>query len=90
MVRRGDFERVNGFDARYEGWGHEDVDLAVRLGHAGLRCGWPGPRATMLHLWHPERTHAAGVNAGLLGETRDSGRIEAVEGLRELAAEREP
>ena len=89
VVGRADFERVNGFDARYEGWGHEDVDLAVRLRRAGLRCGWPGPRATVLHLWHTERTHTASVNAGLLGETRDGDRIEAVEGLRELAVERD-
>lgn len=89
VVRRADFERINGFDTRYEGWGHEDVDLAARLRHAGLRCGWPGPRATVLHLWHPERTHAASVNARLLTETRESARIEAVEGLRELVAEPE-
>ena len=24
-----------------------------RLRNAGLRCGWPGPRATLLHVWHP-------------------------------------
>ena len=89
VVRRSDFERVNGFDTRYENWGHEDVDLAVRLRHAGLLCGWPGARATLLHLWHPERTHAARVNAGLLAETRGSGRIEAVEGMRELAPEQD-
>ena len=89
VVGRADFGRVNGFDARYEGWGHEDVDLAVRLRHAGLRCGWPGTHATLLHLWHPERTHEASTNAGLLAETRDSGRIEAVEGMRELAAMRD-
>jgi glycosyltransferase involved in cell wall biosynthesis len=85
VVRRADFERVNGFDARFEGWGHEDVDLAVRLRQAGLRCGWPGPHATLLHLWHPERTQRATANAGLLAETRRSRRIEAVEGMRELA-----
>ena len=32
---RRDFEKVNGFDETYVGWGFEDHDLAVRL----LRCG---------------------------------------------------
>ncbi|HEY4620964.1 MAG TPA: glycosyltransferase, partial [Gaiellaceae bacterium] len=52
---RADLERVNGWDARFVGWGNDDVDLAVRLGRLGLRCGWPGPGATLLHLWHQER-----------------------------------
>lgn len=86
-VSRADFERVNGFDTRYEGWGHEDVDLAVRLRRSGLRCVWPGPRATVLHLWHVERTGTASrANAALLRETRGSDRTEAVEGLRQLIA----
>ena len=49
-----DLERVNGWDARFVGWGNEDIDLVVRLGRIGLRCGWPGPSATVLHLWHPD------------------------------------
>ena len=42
-VARADFERVNGYDMRYEGWGEEDVDIAVRLGRIGLRCGHARP-----------------------------------------------
>ena len=49
---RRDFEKVNGFDETYVGWGFEDHDLAVRL----LRCGikrkegrWYVP---VSHLWH--------------------------------------
>ena len=38
-----DFEAVNGFDARFVGWGDQDVDLAVRLRRLGLRCGYAGP-----------------------------------------------
>jgi glycosyltransferase involved in cell wall biosynthesis len=86
-VAMSDFERVNGFDMRFEGWGGEDVDLAVRLRRAGLRCGWPGARATVLHLWHPERKGRERSNTPLLDETRRSDRIEAVVGLRELSAE---
>ena len=67
-MRREDFERVNGFDMRYEGWGEEDIDLAVRLRRLGLRCGWPGPQGTLLHLWHESRKGPR-PNAGLLEET---------------------
>jgi GT2 family glycosyltransferase len=86
-IHRHDFERVNGFDMRFVGWGEEDVDMGMRLQRAGLRCGWPGPRATLLHLWHADRREASSGNMPLLQETHGSERIEAVEGLRELAAE---
>jgi hypothetical protein len=82
-VFRADFERVNGFDTRYEGWGEEDIDLAIRLRRMNLRCGWPGPQGTLLHLWHESRKGPR-PNLGLLEETRSSDRIEAVRGLREL------
>jgi glycosyltransferase involved in cell wall biosynthesis len=82
-VFRADFERVNGFDMRYEGWGEEDVDLAVRLRRVGLRCGWPGPQGTLLHLWHETRKGER-RNAPLLAETEQADRTEAVEGLRQL------
>jgi glycosyltransferase involved in cell wall biosynthesis len=77
-----DFERVNGYDARFAGWGGEDVDMAVRLRRAGLRCGWAGPQSTLLHLWHETRKPAVRPNDALLAETRESDRIEALEGLR--------
>ena len=86
-VARDDFVRANGFDARYRGWGGEDVDLAVRLRRLGLRCCWPGPHGTLLHLWHPSRKHGPRPNTALLRETEVSGRIEAVEGLREVGAQ---
>lgn len=86
-LHRVDFERVNGFDSRFVGWGEEDVDLGLRLRRAGLRCGWPGPRATLLHLWHPQRRATSERNEALLAETETSERIEAVEGLRELERE---
>jgi glycosyltransferase involved in cell wall biosynthesis len=85
-VSRADFERVNGFDIRFEDWGEEDVDLAVRLHRLGLRCGWPGPQATLLHLWHQRRTGER-PNAALVEGTRAADRVEAVVGLREQRAE---
>ena len=86
-VSRDDFGRVNGYDTRFVGWGEEDVDLAVRLRRLELRCGHAGPSATVLHLWHPTPVRRDHPNSPLLDETECSYRIEAVQGLRELAAE---
>ena len=85
-VSRADFERVNGYDARFAGWGGEDVDMAVRL-RRGLRCGWAGPQSTLLHLWHETRKPPSRPNNVLLAETEASDRVEAVDGLRELEPE---
>jgi GT2 family glycosyltransferase len=87
-ISRADFERVNGYDMRFAGWGGEDVDLAVRLRRAGLRSGWAGPQSTLLHLWHESRTPRERPNDSLLRETETSGRTVALEGLRELAGAR--
>jgi GT2 family glycosyltransferase len=86
-VWRSDFERANGFDSRYVGWGEEDVDLAVRLRRLGLRCGHAGPEATLLHLWHSSSKPAGRRNAPILEETQSGDSVEAVSGLRELKAE---
>jgi glycosyltransferase involved in cell wall biosynthesis len=85
-VAREDFARVNGYDARCtRSTDGEDQDLAIRLRRSGLRCGWPGPAATVLHLWHPERLDRADRRDRLFRETQASSRVEAVVGLRELA-----
>lgn len=66
--------------------GEEDVDMGLRLGRAGLRCGWPGPKATLLHLSHPDRLRRD--NEALRRETEEEeDRFEAVDGLRELRSE---
>jgi glycosyltransferase involved in cell wall biosynthesis len=82
-----DFAAVNGYDMRYEGWGEEDVDLAFRLRRHGLRAGHAGARATVFHLWHPSRADARHPNHALLHELEAGGRVEAVVGLREFAAQ---
>ena len=84
-VDRVSFERVNGYDTRFEGWGEEDVDIAVRLRRVGLRCGHAGPDATLIHLWHESEIPVERPNWYLLQATEQRDRIEAVEGLRELA-----
>lgn len=52
-VWRGDFERVNGFDERFVGWGQEDDDLGLRLRAAGVRLESIVGRTFSLHVWHP-------------------------------------
>ena len=86
-VARADFEAVNGMDMRFAGWGEEDVDLAVRLGRLGLRCGYAGPQSALLHLWHSSHKEVDRPTWWLLQETIESDRIQAVEGVRELKIE---
>jgi glycosyltransferase involved in cell wall biosynthesis len=86
-VSRSDFEAVNGFDLRFVGWGDQDVDLAIRLGRLGLRCGFAGRQSTVLHLAHPSRMSVDRPTWWLLEETRRNGQVEAVLGLRELVEE---
>lgn len=51
-VSRDLFEKVNGFDEEYVGWGKEDSDLRTRMRQAGggARCLWH--RSIVYHLWH--------------------------------------
>lgn len=89
-VARRDFERVNGYDMRFVGWGEEDVDIAVRLRRVGLRCGHPGPHGTLIHLWHRSEIPGERPNWHLLQATEQSDRIEAIEGIREFGRDRGP
>jgi N-terminal domain of galactosyltransferase len=52
-VWRADFERVNGFDENYCGWGQEDDDLGIRLRRAGVRLSSVLNITRLYHLWHP-------------------------------------
>jgi glycosyltransferase involved in cell wall biosynthesis len=49
---RTDFERVNGFDEQYVGWGFEDRDLQRRLAAVGVRVRSILHRTQPVHLWH--------------------------------------
>jgi glycosyltransferase involved in cell wall biosynthesis len=52
-IARADFERVNGFDEQFRGWGCEDDDLGRRLIAAGVRPVSVLDRTRVYHLWHP-------------------------------------
>jgi len=85
-VARRDLERVDGFDASFNGWGLEDSDLAIRLIHAGVRRK-DGRFATgVLHLWHRENDRAGlAGNQARLDDVMRSDRIRALRGLSTLA-----
>jgi glycosyltransferase involved in cell wall biosynthesis len=84
-VWRSDLERVDGFDASFQGWGREDSDLLVRLIHAGVRRK-DGRFATgVLHLWHPEADRAGlPDNERRLARAIESRRVRAERGISSL------
>lgn len=53
-VWRTDFERVDGFDESFVGWGHEDADFVLRLHHSGLARKNGFCATEVYHLWHRE------------------------------------
>lgn len=79
---RSDFERVNGFDENFQGWGHEDADLAVRLIHTGVNRKDGQFALPVLHLWHRESDRSqAAENMCRLQERISNGQIRAERGL---------
>lgn len=78
-VWRSDFERVNGFDELFQGWGHEDADLAVRLMHAGVQRKDGQFALPVLHLWHRESDRGR--------ETENMQRLQARIRSRQVRAE---
>lgn len=58
-IWRDDLDRVDGFDADYNGWGREDSDLLARLIHAGVRRKDGFYATGVLHLWHPVADRSA-------------------------------
>jgi len=49
-----DFAGVNGFDETFQGWGHEDADLVLRLTHLGILRKNGFMATEVFHLWHRE------------------------------------
>lgn len=85
---RDDLVALNGFDERFEGWGREDKDLAVRAFHAGLQRRSLRFAGLATHLYHPERHEdGASPNDALLADTRATGRVRSPVGLDRHIAE---
>lgn len=51
---RSDFERVDGFDESFVGWGHEDADFVLRLHNSGVARKNGFCATEVFHLWHKE------------------------------------
>jgi hypothetical protein len=86
-VWRTDLEQVDGFDARFRGWGREDSDLAIRLLRAGTRRK-DGRFATgVIHLWHSEADRGqVSENDAQLSALLVANRVRAQLGLSSLRA----
>jgi glycosyltransferase involved in cell wall biosynthesis len=84
-IWRSDFVNVDGFDATFIGWGHEDQDLAVRLGMLGITLK-DGRWATgVLHLWHPPADRAKETSRyDWIAASLTEGRVRAVRGFSTL------
>lgn len=88
-VWRSDLVTVNGFDEAFEGWGHEDADLAIRLLHAGVQRKDGRFATAVLHLWHRENDRSKlPENERRLAEILAGDRISAQLGLDAYTPER--
>ena len=52
-IWRRDYQRVNGYDENFGGWGCEDDDLRLRVRRAGIRSASILRWTHTYHLWHP-------------------------------------
>ena len=79
---RRDFDTVNGFDEAFQGWGHEDADLAIRLLHAGVQRKDGRFATAVLHLWHHENDRSnLPENERRLAEILAGDRVRAQHGI---------
>jgi len=84
---RSDFEVVNGFDSSFQGWGHEDADLVLRMFHAGIRRKNGVFATEVFHLWHEEASrNRASANEVTVQQRMHSGIFRAPLGLQECRA----
>ena len=82
-VWRSDLDLVNGFDESFEGWGHEDADLAVRLFNAGVRRKDGAFATEVYHLWHqPAAREQEAGNRKLVLERAASKTVLPARGMR--------
>jgi glycosyltransferase involved in cell wall biosynthesis len=84
-VWRDDFVAVNGFDETFEGWGHEDADLVLRLSHLGILRKNGFMATEVYHLWHREsqRDHES-VNKQKVFQRMKTGIVQAEKGLAQI------
>jgi glycosyltransferase involved in cell wall biosynthesis len=57
-IARADYQRINGYDENFRGWGCEDDDLRMRLVASGIRVASIAWWTHTYHLWHPKTPSA--------------------------------
>lgn len=87
-VWRSDFVAVNGFDETFEGWGHEDADLVLRLSHLDVRRKNGFLATEVFHLWHQENQRSqASINQKKVWDRMKTGLVRAEKGLDAIHAD---
>jgi GT2 family glycosyltransferase len=86
-VWREDFERVNGFDESFVGWGHEDADFVLRLHNAGIHRKNGFAATEVYHLWHAQASREEeSCNADTVRQRMRTAQVESTIGYRESRA----
>lgn len=85
-IFRLDFVAVNGYDAVFSGWGHEDADLFIRLLHNNIKIKDGRFAIPVLHLWHKEssRINESANYARLMERLQDKSAIQAQNGIKNI------
>ncbi|MCM2340602.1 glycosyltransferase family 2 protein [Rhodoferax sp.] len=84
-VWKADFERVDGFDESFIGWGHEDADFVLRLHHSGVMRKNGYCATEVFHLWHRDASrNKASQNAQLVEERVKNGLIRSTLGYSQV------
>jgi glycosyltransferase involved in cell wall biosynthesis len=87
-IWRQDFVNVNGFDEAFQGWGHEDADLVLRLSHLGIQRKNGFMATEVYHLWHQENTRdRESSNKNRVIQRMQTDQVKADRGLREIDPE---
>ena len=83
-VWRSDLDTVNGFDESFQGWGHEDSDLVVRLFNAGVMRKEGAFATEVYHLWHKENERSLeDRNRHIVLQRAADKTVRAAQGLRQ-------
>ena len=79
---KSDFIKVNGYDELFEGWGGEDLDLALRFNNAGIGKRYLKFCALAYHLWHKEASKEKSEhNHALAHKQAAKGTVKATVGI---------